>query len=307
MTIKNCTNLYSSITQEQKEFLLKAEATDYGHALCLECLNRGNFADVSKWGLFYFNGKYWDNDNAHKLLYEATVSMMQLRFKLASDANKGLVEKNKHYESIIKSVSTNEGKVNAAMNSFKKLLSIAKDVKFFNRHTHLLNVLNGVVNLKTGELLDHCSDYGFTFMSPVAYNPSAKSDIWLSFLGQVIQDFSVTKDFIQKAVGYSLTGDTREEKLFYLHGETRTGKSTFLQVLKQVMGDDIAKGASFTTFTRNRNGSGEQSFDLAPLHAARLIVASEGESQAKLNESVIKSITGSDTLTAAYKLSLIHI
>jgi putative DNA primase/helicase len=102
------------------------------------------------------------------------------------------------------------------------------------------------------------------------------------------------------AVGYSLTGHTSEECLFYVHGPTRSGKGTFSETLLKLLGNPLAAGVDFATFTEKRSGD-SQNFDLAGLKAARFVVASESNKYQFLNPRRIKSITGGDMIRCAHK------
>lgn len=280
--------------------LLWFPATDYGNALCVNALFGASFAYVDNWGLLYYNGVHWKREGDKKsVLRDSVVQMMGLRAKVAYTTSQDDPDE-KRKKDLQKAVGTSNGKINAVIESFTALTDVQRDIAFFNRCKHLLNVQNGVVNLKTGELLPHSPDYGFTWVCPIDYNPEASTEQWVQYLLQTVQSYPQVKNYLQMAVGYTLTGETKEEKLFYLFGPTRSGKSTFLEVLGKMLGQGIAKSTSFTTFTKSRNGN-DQGFDLAPLHAARFISASEGESQAKMNESVIKTITGNDEMSAAFK------
>jgi putative DNA primase/helicase len=101
-------------------------------------------------------------------------------------------------------------------------------------------------------------------------------------------------------VGYSLTGHTYEQCLFYVWGPTRGGKGLFLQILADLIGRPLAASVDFDTFTANRRGD-SQNFDLAPLRPARLITASESSRANMLNAKVVKAITGNDPIYCAFK------
>lgn len=280
--------------------LLWADATDFGNAKCLFKMFGQNFVYCDSWGLMFWDGKCWQSDTDKKcVLRDCVLQMMKARAKTAYDTFDG--DPNTELKkSIQKAIGTSNAKINGTVEAFLALPEIHRDTRFFNRCKDKLNVKNGIVDLRTGKLIPHDPSYGFTWISPVDYDPTVKFDEWETFLQQVLFSYDLVKEYIQMAVGYTLSGETKVEKLFYLYGVTRSGKSTFLQAIQALMGEDIARGTSFTTFTKSRT-NGDQGFDLATLHTARLIVATEGESQAKLNESVVKNITGNDELQAAYK------
>ena len=303
MTIEQKANVTRiEFSEEQTKYFISVGTSDHSNALCLEYLNPGTFANVVGWGIMYWNGVYWQKDDNEAYLYDKAVEMMTVKhlamFHAPVDAFKG-DEPKKTKKAFEESASTNRSKINNCISSFKQFLSVQRSVKWFNNQHHLLNVQNGVVDLRNGELLEHDSNYGFTWVAPVDYDPSKCSKDWDNFLSEVLQDYDQTKGFLQQVVGYAITGNTNMEKLVYIYGPSRSGKSTFLMLLQSLLGDSAAKGTSFTSFTRSRQQ--DQGFDLANLVDARLVVASEGESGVKMNESVIKSLSGRDMIQCAKK------
>ena len=107
------------------------------------------------------------------------------------------------------------------------------------------------------------------------------------------------KAFLQIAGGYFLTGETSEECMFFGCGPTRSGKGTYGEVKMAVMGT-LSTGVNFKTFTAERNGD-TQNFDLAPLKSKRLVIASESRKNERLNEAVLKQVTGGDNVYCANK------
>ena len=137
----------------------------------------------------------------------------------------------------------------------------------------LLNVANGTIDLRTGDLREHRRADLMTRLADVDFDPDAESRDWERFLiGATEADFTATS-FLARLAGYSLTGDIREEKLFFVHGPGATGKSTFIDMLKAVMGD-YATTADFETFTKRRGDRGVPA-DIARLDGARLVSSQE--------------------------------
>jgi putative DNA primase/helicase len=158
---------------------------------------------------------------------------------------------------------------------------------------------NGTVDLRTGELREASREALCTRLAGVPYDPEATCPTWERFLGEVMGGNAALVDFLQRAAGYSLTGDTSEQALFLLHGAGRNGKSTFLETLRAVLGD-YAQSTPFETFLARRGESGGASNDLAALKGSRLVTATEGEEGRRLNEAMVKQVTGGDTLTARF-------
>lgn len=159
----------------------------------------------------------------------------------------------------------------------------------------LLNLQNGTMNLKTGELQPHKrSDY-ITKIAPVVYDDSAEAPLWNKFLREVLNDDEELIAFLQRAIGYSMTGDIREHCLFFCYGQGRNGKSTFLDTIREMLGD-YAMQADFTSFQARRS-EGPRS-DVARLHGSRFVPAVEAQAEKEFDVAAIKQMTGGDKVLA---------
>ncbi len=162
-------------------------------------------------------------------------------------------------------------------------------------HKYLFNCENGVIDLKTGELLPHDRDFLFTKISSVAYQKDADCPNWKTFLESIFIDeqgqpnYEII-DFMQKAIGYSLTGDTTEQVMFFLFGNGRNGKSTFINTVQQPLGD-YGRQTNSDTFIKRRMIA-KINNDIARLDGARFVSAVESEEGQRLSESLVKQITG---------------
>ena len=164
--------------------------------------------------------------------------------------------------------------------------------------TFLFNCRKGTVDLRTGNLRPHQREDNITKIAPVDYDPAAKLELWDSFLHTVTDGDSGMMDFLQRAAGYSLTGDTGEEKLFMPHGPGATGKSTFLEAFKSALGE-YAATADFEAFLKRSNVGGPRN-DIARLAGARLVVSIEVDEGKQLAEGLVKMLTGGDTVAARF-------
>jgi putative DNA primase/helicase len=160
----------------------------------------------------------------------------------------------------------------------------------------LLNVSNGTVNLRTGELAPHCRENYITKLAPVSFEPDAACPRWERFLVEVFAPHPDVIPFIQRAAGYSLTGVTREECLFLFHGVGRNGKGTLLKILTMMLGD-YAGTADFSAFVQRRDDAGPRD-DIANMKDRRFVSAQESREGAALAESLIKWLTGGDLVRA---------
>jgi putative DNA primase/helicase len=160
----------------------------------------------------------------------------------------------------------------------------------------LLNVENGTLDLRTGRLRCHVRTDMATKICPVVFNPDAKCPVWKVFL-ETITDRQVDLiEFLQRAVGYSLTGDVREQVLLFCFGNGANGKSTFLNAIQSVLGNDYAGTAAPGLLLANHGE--HHPTELASLHGKRFIESIETEDGRRLNEALLKSLTGGDAITA---------
>lgn len=160
-----------------------------------------------------------------------------------------------------------------------------------------LNVENGTINLKTQDLGPHRREDFLSKVIPVRYDPQARCPTWEAFLERIFSGNAVMIGFVQRAVGYSLTGDTSEQCLFLLHGSGSNGKTTLTEVLRQ-LGGEYARQADFATFLEREHDGARN--DLAALKGARIVTANEADARRAFSESVVKLVTGGDTITARF-------
>ena len=159
----------------------------------------------------------------------------------------------------------------------------------------LFNVKNGTVNLQTGELKEHSRDDLITKLSPVVFDKNANCPRWLAFLNDIMDENDDLVSYLQRAVGYSLTGSVDEQCLFVCHGAGANGKSTFLETIMDIMGDygspahsellSVRKGESHPT-------------EKAELFGKRFVSTIETEENRRMAESLLKQLTGGDRITA---------
>lgn len=159
----------------------------------------------------------------------------------------------------------------------------------------LLNVLNGTIDLRSGTLRDPCREDLITKITPVSLNFSAKCDRWDRFLLEVMGGETELIEYLQRAVGYTLTGSTSEQVIFMLYGSGANGKSTFLETLRHVFGDYAAVADFNSLMVRKHEGPRN---DLAKLQGARFVTATESDESSRLAEPVVKQLTGGDKVTA---------
>ena len=165
-------------------------------------------------------------------------------------------------------------------------------------HPWLLNVLNGTLDLRTGTLRQADRADLLTKAAPVLYDPTARCEQWLSFLDRIFAGNADLIRFVQKAAGYSLTGLDTEECFFVLHGAGQNGKSTVIETLSALLGTDYAQQATPDLLMQKKQE--RHPTELAVLRGARLVASVETGQGKRLNEVLIKSMTGGDRIRANF-------
>ena len=171
----------------------------------------------------------------------------------------------------------------------------------FNRDPMLFNCQNRTLNLDNGHFSPHRPEDYLSKMSGVIYDPDAKCKRWEQFIEEVMQGDAGKARFLQKALGYALTGDTRFECFFILYGpSSRNGKGTTMETFARLMGD-YGKSAKPDTIAQRQtaNGSGP-SEDIVRLIGARFVNVSEPDKKLVLSAVLVKTLTGRDTVTVRF-------
>ena len=271
--------------------LVAANHTDLGNAERFEAFAGERFRFVHPWGTWlWYDGTRWCRDADG----EAVRSARDALRATAAEAEKSVSVGDNN---LIKHVLRSEGaaRIAAMLSLAQPLLPVPPER--LDADPDLFNCANGTIDLRTGALRPHDRDDLLTRRSPVIFDPDATCPRWEAFLGRVLGGSEGLKAFLQRAVGYSLSGHTHEQVLLLLYGTGANGKSTFLETIRALLGDHAAQ-ADFTTFLK-REGEGARN-DLARLNGARFVSAVEAEAGKPLAEALIKQLTGGDTITARF-------
>ena len=269
--------------------------TDLGNAERLVRLFGDRIRFVPQWGWLVWDGKRWARDAGHQRITELAEETVRQIYREAAETDNP-EERAKLAKWAVASESRQRI---AAMIDLAAPMCLASPDEF-DADDWLLNLENGVLNLRTLEFLPHDPNWRLTKLAPVPYDPNADCPKWKAFLQRIFNNNERLIRFVQRAVGYSLTGSTREQCLFFLYGTGAKGKSTFLEVIRALLGD-YAVTAEFSTFVADRKGSVRN--DIARLHSARLVTAIEVGEGKRFAEELIKTLTGGDTVTARFLIS----
>lgn len=277
-------------TGQQSSFLLNAGLHDEGNAQCTNNYYSGQFLHTESHGWLLYTGTHWSKEGATAAVERAITATLEARI------NAAILAGSQGYADLIKKCVPDRWRITGVRGQLQSL--VYADIGSFDNSPDLLNCPNGVVDLRTGQLTPHSTAQRFMYCTAVDYEANADYVEWVEWLSSVTSP--EIADWLQLAAGYSITGHTREEILFYLYGPPRSGKGTFSDALKLMLGGSVANTAQFSTFTAER-GKDDQNFDLAPLKPARLIIASETNTYERFNEAKVKQITGGDSVRCAFK------
>lgn len=283
---------------EKEEQLIVTEEdfhqTDLGNALRLVSYFKENIRYCNKFkAWFIWDRKKWKQDITYELRLfakETVKKMYEEALQKEDDKRKKLIK--------WALLSENHQKLLAMVELTKAEVPITPDE--FDQNKWLINCQNGVLDLETGEQLiphEEAKELYITKIIPVQYNKDAKYPMWSKFLSEIFNNNQELIKYVQMAVGYSLTGDISEQCLFFLYGRGANGKSTFLEVIRYVLGD-YAYQTDFSTFIIQKNEPIRN--DIARLAGARFVSSVEVEEGKRLAETLIKQITGGDPLAVRF-------
>ncbi|MBD5430970.1 MAG: DNA primase [Lactobacillus sp.] len=255
-------------------------------------------ATDKKW--YFYNGSFWEPDvggrhielAAEKVVNSLKTETPDLSFSTKTDQDKIQNE----WRKFIKDSRSHMSKVHMIA-EFKKYATIEHGV--FDHDNMILNTESGYVDLTNGQLKDHDIKMMFSEQTQAEYSDNVDCPMWISFLNQIFDHDQELIHYIQKAAGYSATGSTAEQVMFLLLGIGRNGKSVFINVIRDVLGS-YAKQMNVESIIVHNSGSGANS-DIARLENTRLVTSSEANEGSRLDESLVKQMTGGDTLVARYQ------
>ena len=171
----------------------------------------------------------------------------------------------------------------------------------FDTDRYLFNCNNGTLNLRTMQFHDHSPEDRLTKIAPVKYDPNAICLRFTNFIDEIMSGDKEKAKFLQKALGYAVSGDTRFECMFFLYGETtRNGKGTLMESILRVFGDYGKAVRPETIALKQYSNSSNPSEDIARLAGVRFANISEPSRGLLLNAAQVKSMTGNDTLNARF-------
>ena len=242
-------------------------------------------------------GTHWQQDDVnHTIAYQLAKTTVRT---IVSEANAARSDSERI--SLLKwaAQSENYGRLKAMVALAATEQAFVVSPQQLDVDQYLLNVQNGTLDLRTGELYNHNPDDLITRCLPVSYEPDATCPNFLALLRRAMEGDDERVRFLQRALAYSLTGDISEQCLFFLLGKPSTGKTTILEIFLDLLGP-YAQKASIDLLLQKPASSGPTP-ELVRLHGTRMVVLSETASmdeRRRLNEALIKDLTGGDRIVA---------
>lgn len=284
----NKENIVTKVETFNLTDLGNAERLVFHHGMDLKYCHTWN-----KW--LVWNGERWEIDETREVERKAASTVRMIYHEAGEDESK---EQRKAIAKWAR-VSESNNRIKAMLELAKSMEEIPIKPDDIDQDGWMLNVKNGTIDLRTGQLLNHNRAHLISKLSPIYYDHEAQCPTWLEFLNKIMDSKTEVITFLQKAIGYSLTGDTSEQCMFILHGSGANGKSTFLETIAAMLGEGgYAKQAPAKSFMVKSSDSVPN--DIAMLKGARFVTASEAEEGQRFSEALIKQMTGGERLTARF-------
>ncbi|OOR06470.1 DNA primase [Bacillus mycoides] len=284
-------------TEEIIDEAPKFHLTELGNAERIAYYHGENVRYCNELEWLIWNGKHWHEDSKRQIEAITAKTLRALYGEAKATEDK---YQSKMLHDWAKKCERRTIRINSILD-VRPMVSVKK--KELDSHSFLFNCDNGVIDLKTGELLPHDRDWLLTKLSPIKYDRNAECPNWKAFLESIFKTHTGEADhelinYLQKAIGYSLTGVTKEQVMFFLFGNGRNGKSTFINIIQDLLGD-YGRQTNSDTFLKKRNDSGINN-DVARLDGARFVSAVESEEGQQLSEALVKQITGGEKMSARF-------
>lgn len=273
------------------------DANDTGNAQRLRDKFKGDIRynyTRKKW--MYWDGKVWAYDETGQIKKLADMIVEELKIEAFRCEDEDERERKLKFAS---KTANSAGKVNMITEA-QHLDGIPIRINELDQYVDYINVQNGIVNLRNGELIPHSSNFLMSKIASCEYcqDPEKKPERWIKFLYEVTNGDEALARYLQKCVGYSLTGSVKEQCAFFLYGMGNNGKSTFLETIADMLGD-YASNAQPDTLMLRKDGNGAGS-DIARLRSARLVTSEEPTEGVRLNEGLVKQLTGGGKVTCRF-------
>ena len=256
---------------------------------------------------YSYNRKKWYYWTGNRWIIDETGEIKKMADDICEDLKKEAfqIEDEKLQESALKWANRTAGSSakEAMIKECQHLKGIPASPEIFDSYLDFLNVQNGVVNLRNGELMPHDSSLMLSKICHCEYDVEHKKPkMWLKFLDDITNGDKKLQEYIQKGIGYSISGSNKEQCAYFLYGMGNNGKSTFLDTIADMLGDYASNAQPDTLMLQSKVGSlgGGANSDIARLKSARFVTCEEPTEGVRLNEGLLKQLTGGSKVTCRF-------
>ncbi len=246
-----------------------------------------------KW--LYWSGKSWVYDDSGEIKKLADVIIDDMKKESLLEKNPDIQEAKLKFAQR----TANSNPKTAMIKEAEHLQGIPISMDDLDSFTDYLNVQNGIINLRNGELIPSDPHFLLTKISTCELDNSNKTPtMWLKFINDITNGDKDLQHYLQKCVGYSLSGSIKEQCLFFVYGVGNNGKSTFIETIADMLGT-YGANVQPETLMMSKNQGGVTN-DIARLKSIRMAIAEEATEGVRLNEGLIKHLTGGGKTTCRF-------
>lgn len=246
---------------------------------------------------YYWTGKVWEIDNTGEIKKLADEVLKDIKKEAFAEEDQDLRDAMLRWATKSASSHAKEAMIHEA----KHLEGIPVLPDEMDAFQDFLNCQNGIVNLKNGELIPHDGQFMMSHITLSEYDTSGDApELWLKFLEDVTHGDKDLMDYLQKCVGYSLGGSIQEQCAFFLYGLGNNGKSTFLDTIGEMLGTYSSNVQPETIMLKSSLSNSAANSDIARLKSARFVTSEEPTEGVRLNEGLVKQLTGGGKITCRF-------
>ena len=246
-------------------------------------------------GWFAWDGNYWKPDIERGLVSETGKYISTV---IASEVKNYGPDEARAQELVKWANQTkSNGRISAMIEQAQSDPRIQVDVEDWDKDPNLLGVRNGVIDLKTGELKEGRPDLHITRRSPISFTPRLRNHRWETFLDEATQGDKELQDWLQRAVGYTITGLNNQDLAFVIYGPPGSGKNTFIETIYEALGkSEYAWALDSNVLALGDRVSSTEEYHMAQLRGRRMIWVDELPENERIKENQVKKLTGSGTI-----------
>ena len=268
--------------------------TDYGNAQRLVANFGKDIRYSYQWNRWLvWDGARWKVDETGEIIRKAKLTIRMIYGEAAREP-----------DSEIRKALSNHARKSEAGTRISEMIRLTQSepgiaiiTDQLDSNSWLFNIENGTINLKTGVRGVHQREDLITKLAPVTWDRDAKCPRWLRFMLQIMKKNKKMVRFIQRSIGYGLTGNVSEQCLFFLYGTGANGKSVLLNLISTMMGD-YAKQAESELLVSKKHEA--HPTGIADLFGARFVSSTEVGDGKRMNETLVKQLTGDDKVKARF-------